>query len=49
MTSNPQYGMNVGRRQINNMEWMLDDGKSTIYNECRTTANLHYGMDVERR
>jgi len=22
MTSNPQYGMNVGRRQIYNMQWM---------------------------
>jgi len=32
MTSNPQYGMNVGRRQIYNMQWMLDDGKSTIWN-----------------
>jgi len=22
MTSNPQYGMKVGRRQIYNMQWM---------------------------
>jgi len=49
MTSNPQYGMNVGRQQIYNMEWIYDDAKSTIWNECRTTANLLYGMDIGRR
>jgi len=49
MTANLQYAMNVGRRQIYNMEWMLDDGKSTICNECRTTANQQYAMNVGRR
>ena len=31
------------------MEWMQNDGKSTIWNECRKTANLQYGMNVGRR
>jgi len=49
MMPNLQYGMNVERRQIYYMEWILNDGKSTIWKECRTPANLQYGMKVGRR